>query len=176
MTPEELYQTKCFKGLKYKKADSVYLGYREKYLSSFWGFRHDTSASFEFVDNHLSKVLINVPSYYYKRRKEDLVEPFISCCKKLYQIYGSPLNLRTKFRSNQLELDPYDKAIFQVGNKQIVLRVVDYKNVPGYVYYIGLCFSKESLVTKDDTIEGVVFDDNWFSEMRRKYKLSLPSQ
>jgi F0F1-type ATP synthase assembly protein I len=171
MTAEEIYQTNCFKGLSYDSKKGINLGFKEDYLGRFWDFTIGTKVSFLFDNNHLSSVLIKTNSYNYKKNGNEMIEPFITCCKKLYQLYGSPVNLHRVIFSDHLELSPYDKAEFHIGYKRILLSVdCDKSSSNSYKYGIKLEFSRMLSVKESHIHEVVEFDDHWFDDMRRMYK------
>ena len=168
MTPEEIYQTNCFKGLHYDSEKFVNLGFRGRELGCFWGIRCSSTISFIFDNNYLSSVLVK--ENMYRENKNTTIEQFITCCKKLYHIYGPPVNLYKPFRSDHLQLNSCEKAEFNVGYKRILL-CIDHEKSSSYSYRYGIKieFSRITSVKERKESEVIDFDDHWFDELRKTY-------
>lgn len=169
MTPEEIYQTNCFKGLNYDSESGVDLGFREYVLGCSLGLISGSKISFIFDNNYLSSVLVK--EHWYIENKKTTMERFIICCKKLYHIYGPPVNLYKPFRSEHLQLSTCDQAEFNVGYKRILLSI-DHEKSSSYSYRYGIKieFSRmNSVKERQQESEVIEFDDHWFNELRKTY-------
>lgn len=170
MTPEEIYQTNCFKGLNYDSNYGVHLGFREPDLGYSLGLRCSSRISFIFDNNYLSSVLVE--EYIYRENKNITIEQFITCCKKLFHIYGPPVNLYKPFRSDRLQLNSCEKAEFNVGCKRILL-YMDHEKSSSYSYRYGIKieFSRMTSVKERQESEVIEFNDHWFDELRKRYNI-----
>lgn len=169
MTPEEIYQTNCFKGLNYDSESGVDLGFREYVLGRSLGLISGSKISFIFDNNYLSSVLVK--EHWYIENKKTTMERFIICCKKLYHIYGPPVNLYKPFRSEHLQLSTCDQAEYNVGYKRILLSI-DHEKSSSYSYRYGIKieFSRmNSVKERQQESEVIEFDDHWFNELRKTY-------
>jgi len=165
MNPEEIYNTKVFKGLTLKDPNVIYLGYRGEYLGRYFGIQ-SPCISFHFESNRLSNVTIKRLIGF---KKEEIIEPFISCCEKLNQYYGNPTNLCKRLYGRDYELWSNNQAQFRVGGKSIILEIVKESRSLSSNYNIELLFS---ITTEDCHNAGIPqqpFDKSWFDGLRRIY-------
>lgn len=170
MTPEEIYQTNCFKGLNYDSESGVDLGFREYVLGCSLGLISGSKISFIFENNYLSSVLVK--EHWYIENKKITMERFITCCKILYHIYGPPVNHYKPFHSEHLQLSTCDEAEFNVGYKRILL-CIDHEKSSSYSYRYGIKieFSRMTSVKERQESEVIEFNDHWFDELRKRYNI-----
>lgn len=161
MTPEDIYNTDMFKGLKLDSNKDVHLGYRGTFLGNYFGLS-GVHVSFQFKETQLQTVTLTSMLY---SEMSDIVKPFIDCCRKLNSIYGNPCNLFTRLYSNNLELIPYDKAEFRIGSKSVMLYIQDKHRYP----ILKLEFSKTTKENAPKIDKQYSFDENWFNDMKKAY-------
>lgn len=167
MNPEEIYNTKVFKGLTLKDPNDIHLGYRGEHLSRYFGIQSPCT-SFHFESDRLSYVTIKRLIGF---KKEEIIEPFISCGEKLNQYYGNPTNLCKRLYGKGYELFSNHQAEFRVGNKSIILKIVEKSGYPcsDYKYNIELTFSTTTEECHNAVIPQQPFDKSWFDGLRRFY-------
>lgn len=161
MTPEDIYNTDMFKGLKFDSSKEIQLGYRGTFLDKYFGLSR-VHVSFQFEETQLQTVTL-ISMHY--SEMSDIVKPFINCCRRLNSIYGNPCNLFTRLYSNHQELIPYDKAEFRIGSKSIILYIQDKHRHPK----LKLEFSKNTPENAQQIDKQYSFDENWFYDMRKTY-------
>lgn len=160
MTKEEIYKTKVFTGLSLKKYGSVDLGYRSSYIERYFAIK-EPILSFKMEDSRLEKIIIS--NYYLSYDKKEMIDNFISCCEKLNQYYGNPTNLKINHISNEYELFPYDKAVFQFGKKSILLYLESNKYLSDKCS-LKLVFSISSS-NSYNFVSRHPFDRGWFNKL-----------
>ncbi|SDH02774.1 hypothetical protein SAMN04487901_11511 [Prevotella communis] len=163
MTAEEIYKTKVFAGLSLNNSnDDISLGFRENYLGRYFAIQ-DSCVSFQFDNNRLVKSIIY--PLLSCVNKEAVIEPFISCCEKLNQYYGNPCNLRRRFKGEGLELVPYDKAVFRVGKKSVLLHIEKSDYIRYNIKIEFLIATSANNCGVDDSNQP--FDRSWFDTLRK---------
>lgn len=166
MTPEEMYKTKVFKGLTLKK--DINLGYRGGYLGSYFAMSSNNFTSFQLKDNLLSSAMLSSSVSY---GREEIVERFISCCKKLNSYYGNPVNLCEKYLEKGYELFSNHEAIFQVGKKKVALTIVKAEHST-HDYKIEILFSTTKEESSNTKLPQQPFNKDWFNSVRKLYSPS----
>lgn len=167
MNPEEIYNTKVFEGLSLKAPNDkdIHLGYRGYYLGRYFGIQSPCT-SFHLESDHLTNVTIKRLIGF---EEKEIIEPFISCCEKLNQYYGNPTNLYERLYDRGYELFSNNQAVFRVGRKSIILKIVKESRYSSSNYNIELTFSTTTEECHNAGNPQQPFDRSWFDKLRRIY-------